>query len=122
MKLSDITQPNWSLSSEAIGEVVQGVDEISQCIILIVKTQKGSEPLRPDFGSDLFLYIDRPINEALPKVIKSIVDALATWETRIEVTKVSYTVNGGETDFIIEWSEKITGQTETTKVTVNGAN
>jgi len=122
MKLADIVQPNWSLSADAIGEVVEGVDEISQCIILIVKTQKGSDPLRPDFGSDLFLYIDKPINEALPKVMKSIVDALNTWETRIEVENISYSVDVGQTTFDIEWTEKITGQTATTKVTTNGAN
>ena len=122
MKLADIVQPNWSFSLETIGEVVQGIDEISQCLILIVKTQKGTDPLRPDFGSDLFLYIDKPISESLPKVMKSIVDGINLWEPRVEVTKVSYSVNGGTTDFSIEWTEKITGQTATTKITVNGTN
>lgn len=122
MKLADIVQPNWSFSLETIGEVVQGIDEISQCLILIVKTQKGTDPLRPDFGSDLFLYIDKPISESLPKVMKSIVDGINLWESRVEVTKVSYSVNGGTTDFSIEWTEKITGQTATTKITVNGTN
>ncbi len=122
MKLVDIVQPNWSFSLDAPGEVVEGIDEISQCIIVIIKTQKGSDPTRPDFGSDLFLYIDKPMTEALPKVIKSIVDGVNTWEQRVEVTKVSYSINVGTTDFAIEWREKITGQTATTKITVNGAN
>jgi phage baseplate assembly protein W len=122
MKLADIVQPNWSLSLIDPGKVVEGVDEISQCIILIVKTQKGTDPLRPDFGSDLFLYIDKPISEALPKIIKSIVDGINLWEQRVEVTKVSYSIDIGTTDFIIEWKEKITQQSETTKITVNGTN
>ncbi len=122
MKLADIVQTNWSLSLDNIGEVVQGLDEISQCIILIVKTQKGSDPLRLDFGSDLFLYIDKPISESLPKVMKSIVDSINLWEPRVEVTKVFYSVNSGTTDFTIKWTERITGQTSTTKITVNGTN
>lgn len=121
-KLSDITQPNWTLSLFNQGEIVEGVDEISQCILIIVLTVEGSDPLRPTFGTPLLLLIDKPIAEVLPKMIKAIVDGIALWETRVDVKTISYEVGVGSIDFIIDWAEKISEQPGTTKITVNGTN
>lgn len=121
-KLSDIKAKNWTLSVDAQGEIVEGLNEISQCIFIIIKTQIGSDPLRPSFGCEIFKYIDRPVNEAIPKMITSIVSSLNIWETRIDVTKVTYAINLGATEFTIEWKEKTTDQTGSTKVLINGTN
>lgn len=121
-KLSDITQPNWTLSLFNQGEIVEGVDEISQCILVTVLTVVGSDPLRPTFGTPLLLLIDRPVNEVLPKMIKAIVDGINTWEPRVDIKTVSYNVQMGSIDFIIDWKEKVSDQPGTTKITVNGTN
>lgn len=123
MKLADIKQPNWSLSLEHDGKIVEGLDEISQCIRIITTTKKGSDPLRPGFGNDYYLYIDRPINEALPRMIKSTAEALERWETRISVTKITYNTDViGAVEFTIYWIENTTQQTSSTKVLINGTN
>jgi phage baseplate assembly protein W len=122
-KLSEISQPNWTMSLSKQGEVVQGIDEISQNIMVIVKTQKGTDPLRPDFGTDLLGSIDRPLNERVPQLIKDIVDAVNTWETRAEVKNVSYKITGdGGLELIISWVDRVSGIPGKTKVTINGTN
>jgi phage baseplate assembly protein W len=119
VKLSDIKAKNWSFSATAQGEVVQGLDEIGQCILIIVKTQKGTDPLRPDFGSDIFSLLDKPENEAIPLMTKSIVDSINAWETRVDVKKISVRIDIGLIDFIIECVEKTTNQIVTTTVQIN---
>lgn len=122
-KLSDISQPNWTMSLYHSGKVVEGVDEISQNIIVIVRTQKGTDPLRPNFGTDLMASMDRPVNERVPQLIKDVVESINIWETRIDVTNVAYRINGdGGVDLEIEWSTRVGELTATTKVTINGAN
>lgn len=120
MRLKDIHSRNWSLSLNAYSDVVQGVDDISQCIIVIVSNVKGTDPLRPDFGSDLFTYLDRPVTEAIPLMIQSAVGAIGIWETRVEITKVSYSIGIGTVEFTFDWKEKTTNQPGSTKVLING--
>lgn len=123
MKLTDITQPNWTLSLKKAGEVVTGVDAISQNIIVIAKTQRGTDPLRPNFGTDFISMIDGPVNERVPVFIKDLVDSVAIWETRADITNVSYNIGSdGRVDFEITWTERDTETTTTTKFTINGTN
>jgi uncharacterized protein len=123
MKLSEIKATNWSLSLNTYAGIVEGLAEISQAIRVIVTTRKGSDPLRPTFGSDIFEYIDRPITEAVPRMIKAAVDAITIWETRVTITKISYSLDvAGSVEFTFEWTENTTQQTSSTKVLINGTN
>lgn len=123
MKLSDIKAKNWSLSLTTYGEVIEGLAEISQCIMIVVTTAKGSDPLRPEFGSDIYKYLDRPITEAVPRMIKAAVEAIGIWETRVTITRVSYRLDvDGLVEFTIEWTENTTQQSSSTKVLINGGN
>lgn len=63
----------------------RGIDDIAQSIFIILSTVKGSDPLRPDFGSDLHKYIDKPIPEVQASVAYSSIMALEKWEKRIKV-------------------------------------
>jgi phage baseplate assembly protein W len=63
--LADIVSTNWQLSNITIGTVAEGIDDIRQCIGIILTTTKGSDPFRPLFGSDIWQYIDTPINTFL---------------------------------------------------------
>jgi phage baseplate assembly protein W len=96
--LSDITSASWSLmldsstqsgtSGSGIGNVVQGVADINQCIGIILATPKGSDPLRPTFACDLWQWIDAPVNIARPNLVREIVEAITKWEPRARVLSV----------------------------------
>lgn len=96
--LADITNAYWSLALDAseggisgagIGNVVQGNDDIDQCIGIILQTPLGADPLRPTFGLDQALYIDVPIAIVPSKVVGPAKLAIETWEPRILVDQIS---------------------------------
>lgn len=86
---SDIPSVDWTPKLGAIGDVAEGLDDIAQCIRVILTTPKRSIPHRPEFGSDLWLYVDRSISAALPYLVREVYEALELWEPRIEVLSVS---------------------------------
>jgi len=100
-KIQDIKAVNWQLSSERIGEVVEGISDIRQCIGTILKTTKGSDPLRPLFGSDIWQYVDKPVNTAAPNIAYEILDALGKWETRIIIKDLQYETRIARIDFVL---------------------
>lgn len=81
------------LASDRLGQLVTDIDDIDQCIRIILTTPKGSDPLRPTFGSDMHLYMDYPINVARPHLVREIVIALMQWEPRIAVVDVVITLS-----------------------------
>jgi hypothetical protein len=94
--LSDIKSADWSLMLDSegqpgsgIGGVVMGVDDVDQCIAIILTTPKGSDVLRPTFGTDLWKYIDAPISEAGPAVVREVTQSITQWELRVKVLSVS---------------------------------
>jgi uncharacterized protein len=98
MTLADITSADWSLALDrqgvlgsGIGSVVQGVADVNQCIQIILTTPKGSDPLRPTFGADVWRYIDSPINTAIPAIVREVTEAILRWEPRVTVVSVSVT-------------------------------
>jgi hypothetical protein len=95
-RVSDIRTTDWQPKLGAIGEVVEDMDDIDQCIRTILSTPKGSVPHQPDFGSDVWRYLDWPIAAARPNVVREIVDAIALWEPRVEITAVSYSVSADD--------------------------
>lgn len=127
MNVGDIKSADWSLAVGAIGNVVEGIDDINQCIITLLSTQKGSDPFRPDFGSDVWDWIDRPLNIAVPNMKRAIFEAVALWEQRVIVTRVDH-VFQNETGrqepifsgakFNIGWKLKRTQTTGSVEVTL----
>lgn len=100
---------------EKIGEVVTEVDDINQCISIILNTVKGSDPLRPLFGCDAFLFLDKPVNVAIPNIIKAIVEAVGIWEKRAVIRTVQHETAEDGLTFRIGW-ETQAGQQQTTTV------
>lgn len=92
---------NWQVSITTPGAIVEGVEDIAQCVYVIITTVPGSDPLRPDFGSNLHEYIDKPINEVQPLLIYAISEALKKWEKRIAVQKCRLVANGIDTRSIM---------------------
>ena len=87
--LNEITYVDWQYKLNEIGSVAEGVDDINQCIAVILTTPKGTVPHRPTFGSDIYKYVDYPVNEAIPNIIRESIDSINLWETRIKLTSVT---------------------------------
>ena len=78
-----------------IGNVVTGVDDVDQCIAIILTTPKGTDVLRPTFGTDLWKYIDAPINQVGPAVVREVTQSITQWEPRVKVLSVTTTPLSG---------------------------
>lgn len=101
--VNDITTEHWSLSIDEQGKIVTDLDDISQCIYIILTTDRGSDPLRPEFGTNIYRLVDKPLNNSVPNMIKEIADSIEIWETRAELVKVSYKFGESNITFIVEW-------------------
>lgn len=129
--LADITSADWSLELGTIGGVVQGIADVEQCLGIIVTTPRGSDPLRPTFGADIWRYIDFPIDVALPAIVRELTSAITTWEPRVNLISVTaQPVNDGSTqsgahlDVTLTWQLALGGTpspSQTTTVTIPGA-
>jgi phage baseplate assembly protein W len=91
VSMGDITSVDWSLKLGAIGEIVQGPDDVEQCLQIILTTPKGSDPLRPTFGADLWQYIDYPIDAAIPSLVREVTEAITLWEPRVKLVSITAT-------------------------------
>lgn len=91
--LKQITSSIWGIGIQGFGVVVEGLESIKQCIGIILQTTPGTDPLRPEFGSNVYKYIDTPVNTAIPNIKLAILQALGLWETRIVVKQISHTIN-----------------------------
>ncbi len=76
---------DWALSVSGFGRIAQGVNEIHQSILLIASTMPGSDPLRPEFGSRIFEFIDTPLPSAKANMVTAIRVAVTRWEPRVKI-------------------------------------
>ena len=88
-RLADIQSLHWQPALGGEG-IVENLDDLNQAIQVILRTPKGSDPLRPEFGSDLHLYLDYPIHRARPHVVRESVEAIRRWEPRVAVERVEF--------------------------------
>jgi phage baseplate assembly protein W len=124
---TDITSVDWSLQLGAIGGVVQGIDDIDQCLAIILTTPLGSDPLRPTFGSDLWRYIDNPVSVAIPSIVREVSGAIAMWEPRVVVQSINVAPAGSSgpqagahLNVSLTWRLKIAGASSSPQLTVVG--
>jgi len=104
--LKDITYVDWQLKLNEIGGIAEGADDINQCIAVILLTPKGFVPHRPTFGSNVRKYVDYPINEAVPNIIRETTDAILMWETRINIKSVKVEIIESQIKIKVEWTLK----------------
>ena len=128
--LADIRSADWSLALGAIGEVVQGIADVEQCLGIIVTTPRGSDPLRPTFGANIWRYIDFPISLALPAIVSELTSAITMWEPRAKLVSVTAqpvfdgsSQSGAHLDVTLNWQLSLgtaAATVQTTTVTVPG--
>lgn len=138
MTLADIGSADWSLaldsteggaSGAGIGSVVQGLGDVDQCIRIILTTPRGSDPLRPTFGCDLWSYIDFPVNLARASIVREAAQAIAHWEPRVRLLSVtvspvldSSAQSGAHLTVTATWELALGGAVpQNTTVTIPGA-
>ena len=116
--LNEIKYVDWQFKLNDIGGVAEGVEDINQCIAIILCTQKGSNPHRPTFGSNIYKYIDYPINIAKPNIIRETIDAITKWETRINVNSVFVEIEKEHIKIKVQWTLKNSATQGTSEVTL----
>ena len=133
--LASIQSADWSLALDSPGEpgsglgnVVQGLDDVNQCIAIILSTPPGSDPLRPTFACDLMRFIDMPISFARAEIVREIAAAIATWEPRVRVLSITADVvldssvqSGARLNIAVTWQLLISGASpnpQTTALTI----
>lgn len=104
--LNQISYVDWQLKMNSAGEVAEGVDDINQCIAIILLTPKGSVPHRPTFGSNIHKYVDYPVNEAVPNIVRETTDAINEWEKRINIKSVQVEIIETQIKIKVEWTLK----------------
>lgn len=100
--LSQISSVHWQYSLTHTG-IVEDAEDIEQALRIILGTPKGSDPHRPDFGSNLHLYIDYPVDQALPYLVRESVDAISQWEPRCHLNKVIPKIESSCITLQISW-------------------
>lgn len=98
-----ITAAHWQPALGTSGEVVEGLRDIDQAIRIILSTPKGSDPHRPEFGSDLHLYLDWPTNRVTPHLVREAVDSIRHWEPRVSVAQVKVQINAAQIIVQVHW-------------------
>lgn len=83
--------------------MVEAEADIDQSIRVILGTPKGSNPHRPDFASNLHLYLDYPIDQAVPHLVRETVEAIRQWEPRCELVKVTPSIEEAQITLRVQW-------------------
>lgn len=94
---------DWSLALGHWGDLAAGLDDVSQCVGVILTTPLRSDPHRPDFGCDLQPWIDRPVSEAAAGIVAAVRDALDKWEHRISVIAVTVVPSEAGLRVMVRW-------------------
>ena len=77
------------------GKLLSGLDHLRQSIADILSTPIGSRVMRRDYGSNLYLLIDHPMDGALKmEIYSSVIDALEKWEPRLKVNSMAMENHG----------------------------
>ncbi len=96
MKLSEYVGMNAKT-----GAVFSGIEHLRQSILDILTTRRGERVMRPEYGSDLFKMIDRPINqEFIADLYYEIIVSVHRFEPRVRVVKVRADIKSAGRVFI----------------------
>ncbi len=79
------------------------LESIEQNITIILSTPKGSDPHRPEFGSDINTFVDLPLTVITAGKIKAeIKEAIERWEPRVSVNSCEVRKVGTEAKLVID--------------------
>ena len=93
--LTQIRTRDWSLALDGVvdgsglGDVVENLTDIDQCLRIILTTTKGTDPLRPDFACNLLGFLDHPVEQVRPQIVLEVTEAIFRYEPRVKVLSVT---------------------------------
>lgn len=88
--LANIDNPVWGMGTLGYGVIVEGIAAIRQRMDLAIRTTKGTDPMRPQFGSRVYKFIDAPLNIAIPNIKRELLEALGMWVPDIKVISIRH--------------------------------
>jgi phage baseplate assembly protein W len=94
-------------AGSGLGRIVTGVQDVEQCIAIILSTLPGEDALRPTFGVDLMRFVDMPLNAAIPAIVAAVTDAIEEFEPRVTlqgVTVAPDSTNPGHVTINVTWT------------------
>ncbi len=78
-----------------------GPTEIEQSIYLVLATEPGERPMRPEFGTPLSSFVFEPVNGDTVSRLSSVVhESLTRWEPRIEIQDIDVVLDPAEEERI----------------------
>lgn len=91
------------------GKAISGTAHLAQSVGDILGTPLGTRSMRRDYGSLLFDIIDRPINAAMPMLLRAATAvALRQWEPRLALSKVMLSGTPADGSLVIHIAGKRT--------------
>lgn len=90
----DLGTEYFQLSTVGVGALAVGLEDIRQCIDIILRNIPGTDPLRPLFGCNAYKWMDASRSPSVPNIKKEIFEALSIWETRILVNSITHEFRG----------------------------
>lgn len=68
------------------GRPISGVDHLRQSLQNILTTRLGSRRMRPEFGSNIYQFVDKPVSEGWKSALMAeAARAITRWEPRIKL-------------------------------------
>ena len=116
--MKNITTPNWQVKLSDPHAIVEDINDIAQCIYIILATIKGTDPLRPEFGSDVYLWLDRPMNATAPGLVLEVHTVIERWEPRFTVERV-WLSNSDFDKKVINIEGRVTGSAARVEINLN---
>lgn len=114
---SSDTHLDWQPALGADG-IVGGLDDIDQCVQIILGGGNGSVPHRPDFPVNLEQYIDWPQGQAVAFIVRDARAGLLKYEPRIKDVKFTVLHTIGAIELTTEWLPNAGGGWQKSVVTV----
>ncbi|MDR1710001.1 MAG: GPW/gp25 family protein [Candidatus Accumulibacter sp.] len=100
--LSEISALHWQPALGRDG-IVEDVADIDQAIRVILRTPRGAVPHRPEFGSNLHLYLDYPVNRVVPHLARESYEAIRENEPRCTLVKVTPSIDEAHIRLVVRW-------------------
>lgn len=103
----------------SVGGLVSGLAELEQSLLTILRTQEGSVPGRPTFGTRIAELLDLPVSVMRPRAVREVRRAVQLHEPRIRVLSVAVVerVSGpGRPRVLISWEPVAGGASRTTEL------
>lgn len=75
---------------------IQGIDEVNQCIQLLIATIPGERVMRPEYGCRLYSRIWDNLDSVASEGLKDIRDAIDNYEPRIDLVSVGSKISRDE--------------------------